>query len=99
MRSLKTLHELKESWKNTTHAEEVDKSDDENPRVPTRDMSRATEVGEEKDVVGMFMHSLGNPELEKILERKMIENSGYRVLAVRSEFDEQMTMSLGKARE
>ena len=47
MRSLKTLHELKESWKNTIHAEEVDKSDDENPSVPTRDMSRATEVGEE----------------------------------------------------
>ena len=29
MRSHKTLHELKESWKNTIHAEEVDKSDDE----------------------------------------------------------------------
>ena len=93
MRSLKTLHELKESWKNTIHVEEVDKSDDENPRVPTRGMSRATEVGEEKDDVGMFMHSLGNPELEKIPEQKMMKNSGYRVPSVRSEFDEQMTMS------
>ena len=68
MRSLKTLHELKESWKNAIHVEGVDTSDDKNPRVPTRDMSRATEVWEEKDDVGMFMHSLGNPELEKILE-------------------------------
>ena len=64
MRSLKTLHELKESWKNSIHVEEVDKSDDENPRVPTRDLSRATEVGEEKDDVGkqnkdMFDHLCG----------------------------------------
>ena len=62
-------------------------------------MSRATEVGEEKDVVGMFMHSLGNSELEKIQEQKMMENSGYWVPSVRSEFDEQMTMSLsGKSK-
>ena len=42
MESLKTLHELKESWKNMIHNEEVDKSGDENPRVPMRDVSRVT---------------------------------------------------------
>ena len=61
--------------------------------VPTRDMSRVTGVGEEKDDVGMFMHSLRNPELEKIPEQKMMENSGYWDPSVRSEFDEQVTMS------
>ena len=34
MESLKTLYELKESWKNMIHNEEVDKSGDENPRLP-----------------------------------------------------------------
>ena len=93
MQSLKTLHELKESWNNTIHVKEVDKSDDENAKVPTPDMSRATEVWEEKDDVGMFMQSFRNPELEKILEQKMMANSGCRVPSVRSEFDEQVTMS------
>ena len=47
----------------------------------------------------MFMHSLRNSELEKIHEQKMMENSGYRVPSVRSEFDEQMTVSLsGKSK-
>ena len=93
MELLKTLHELEESWKNTVHVEEVDKSGDENPRVPMRDVSRVTEPEGENDDVGMFTHSLGNPALEKILEQKMMENSGYRVPSVRIEFNEQATES------
>ena len=57
MESLKTLHELKESWKNMIHIEEVDKSGDENPRVPMRDVSRVTESEGENDDVEMFTHS------------------------------------------
>ena len=99
MESLKTLHEFKESWTNTIHIEEVDKSGDENPRVPMRDVSRVTESECENDDVGMFTHSLGNPGLEKILEQKMMENSGYRVPSVGIEFNEQATKSSsGKSR-
>ena len=68
MESLKTLHELKEWWKN------MDKSGDENPRVPMRNVSRVTKSEGENDDIGMFTHSSGNPELEKILELKMMEN-------------------------
>ena len=74
MESTKTLHELEESWKNMIHNEEVDKSGDENPRVPVRD----AESEGENDDAGMFMHSLGNPRLEKILEQRVMENSRYR---------------------
>ena len=61
------------------HNEEVDKSVDENPRVQMRDVSRVIESEDENDDVGMSTHSLGNPELEKILEQKMMENSGCRI--------------------
>ena len=72
MESLKTLHKLKESWKNMIHNQEVDKSGVENPRVPMRDVSRVIESEGENDDVGMFTHSLGNPGLEKILEQRMM---------------------------
>ena len=65
MESLKSLHELKEWWKN------VDKSGDENPRV-LRNVSRVARSVDENDDLGMFAHSFGNPELEKILELKMM---------------------------
>ena len=86
MESLKSLHELKEWWKN------VDKSGDENPRV-LRNVSRVARSVDENDDLGMFAHSFGNPELEKILELKMMENSGYRVSSVGTEFNEQATKS------
>ena len=62
MESLKTLHELKEWWKN------MDKSGDQNPTVLLRNVSRVTKSEGENDDTGMFTHSSGNPELEKILE-------------------------------
>ena len=93
MESLKTLHELKESWMNMIHNEEVDKSGDENPRVPMRDVSRVTESEGENDDVGKFTHSLGNPGLKKIPEQRMMENSGYRVPPIGVEFNEQTTKS------
>ena len=94
MESLKTLHELEETWKNMIHNEEVDKSVDEDPRVPMRDVSRVKESEDENDDVGMSTHLLGNPGLEKILEqRRMMENSGYRVPSVGVEFNEQVTKS------
>ena len=88
MESLKTLHELKEWWKN------VNKSDDENPTVPLRNVSRVTKSEGENDDTGMFTNSSGIPELEKILELKMMENSGYRVSSVGTEFNEQARKSL-----
>ena len=42
---------------------------------------------------GCLRTRLGNPELEKILELKMMENSGYRVSSVGAEFNEQATKS------
>ena len=87
MESLKSLHELKEWWKN------MDKSGDENPRVPLRNVSRVARSEDENDDLGMFAHSLGNPELEKILAQKMMENSGYRVSSVENEFYEQAIKS------
>ena len=93
MESLKKLHELKESWKNMFHDEEVDKSGDENSSVPMRDVSRVTESEGENDDIGKFTHSFGNPGLKKILERRMMENSGYLVPPVGVEFNEQMTKS------
>ena len=87
MESLKTLHELKEWWKN------MDKSGDENPKVPLRKLSRVTKSEGENDDIGMFAHSFGNSELEKILELVMMENSGYRVSSVGTEFNEQATKS------
>ena len=85
LESLKTLHELKESWKNMIHNEKVDKSVDENPRVQMRDVSRVIEsVDENVDV-----HSLGNPGLEKIMEQKMMGNSGYRVPSVGVKFNDR----------
>ena len=75
------------------HNEEVDKSGDENPRVPMRDVSRVTESEGENEDVGKFTHSLGNPGLKKILEQRMMENSGYRVPPVVVEFNEQTTKS------
>ena len=93
MESLKTLHELNESWKNMIHNEEVDKSGDENLRVPMRDVSRVTESEGENEDVGKFTHSFGNPGLKKILEQRMMENSGYRVPSVGVEFNEQTTKS------
>ena len=98
MESLKTLHKLKESWKNMIHNEEVDKSGDENPRVPMRDVSRVTESEGENDDVGMFTHSLGNPGLEKIVEQRMMENSGYRVPSVGVEFNGATKSSSGKSK-
>ena len=60
MESLKTLHQLQEWWKN------MDKSGDENQRVPLRNVSRVTKSEDENDDIGMFTHSFGNPELEKV---------------------------------
>ena len=42
---------------------------------------------------GMFALLIGNSEFEKILELKMMENSGYRVSSVGTEFHEQATKS------
>ena len=67
MESLKTLHELKEWWKN------VDKSGEENPRVPMRNVSRVTKSEGKNFDTGIFTHSSGNAELEKVLELKMME--------------------------
>ena len=64
-----------------------------NPRVPMRDVSRVTESEGETEDVGKFTRSLGNPELKKILEQRMMENSGYRVPSVGVEFNEQTTKS------
>ena len=93
MESLKTLYELKESWKNMFHDEEVDKSGDENSSVPMRDVSRVIESEDENDDVGMSTHSLGIPGFQKILEQRMMENSGYRVPPVGVELNEQMIKS------
>ena len=82
MESLKTLHELKEWWKN------MDKSGDENPRVPMRNVSRVTKSEGENDDIRMFTHSSGNPVFEKILELKMMEKFRYRVSSVGTEFNE-----------
>ena len=87
MESLKTLHELQEWWKN------MDKSGDENRKVPLRNVSRVTKSEGGNHGIGMFAHSFGNSELEKILELKMIENYGYRVSSVGTEFNEQATKS------
>ena len=57
----------------------MDKSGDENSTVLLRNVSRVTKSEGKNDDTGMFTHSSGNPELEKILELKMIENSGFRV--------------------
>ena len=57
MESLKTQHELKESWKNMLHDEEV---------------ARVTESEGVNDDVGKFTHSFGNPGLKKILEERMM---------------------------
>ena len=64
-----------------------------NPRVLLRNVSRVTKSEDENDDIGMFTHSFGNPELEKILELKMMENSGYRVSSVGTEFNEQAIKS------
>ena len=88
MESLKTLHELKEWWKN------VNKSYDENTTVPLRNVSRVTKSEGGNDDTGMFTNSSGIPELEKILELKMMENSGCRVSSVGTEFNEQARKSL-----
>ena len=58
-----------------------------------RNVSRVTKSEGENDDTGMFTHSSGNPELEKILEQKMRENSGYRVSSGGTEFNEQATKS------
>ena len=87
MESLKTLHEVKVSWKN------MDKNGDENSRVPMRNVSRVTNSEGENDDIGMFTHSFRNPGLEKIPELKMMENSGYRVSSVGTEFNEQAIKS------
>ena len=87
MESLKTLDELKEWWKN------MDRSGDENPRVPMRNVSRVTKSEGENDDIGMFTHSFGNPELEKILELKLMENCRYLVSSAGTEFNEQATKS------
>ena len=71
----------------------MDKSGDENPTVLLRNVSRVTKSEGENDDTGNFTHSSGNPELEKILELKMLENSGYRVSSVGTEFNEQATKS------
>ena len=63
-----------------------------------RDVSRVTESEGENDDVGMFTHSLGNPGLEKILEQRMMENSGYRVPWVGVEFNEATKRSSGKSK-
>ena len=75
------------------HNDEVDKSGDENPRVPMRDVSRVTESEGENDDIGKFTHSFGNPGLKKILEHRMMENSGSWVPPVGVEFNEQTTNS------
>ena len=73
-----TLHELKEWWKN------MDKSGDENSTALLRNVSRATKSEGKNDDTGMFTHSSGNPELEKILELKMMEKSGFWVSEFRT---------------
>ena len=87
MESLKTLHELNEWWKN------VDKSGEENPRVPMRSASRVTKSEGKHFDTEMFTHSSGNPELEKVLERKMMEKFRYRVPSVGTEFNEPESSS------
>ena len=71
----------------------MDKSGDENPRVMMRNVSRVTKSEGENDDIVMFAHSFGNPELEKILELKMMEIFGYRFSSVGTEFNEQATKS------
>ena len=41
----------------------------------------------------MFTHSSGNPELEKVLERKMMENLRCRVPSVETELNEPESSS------
>ena len=42
--------------------------------MPTWSASRVTKSEGKNFDTGMFTHSSGNPELEKVLERKMMEN-------------------------
>ena len=46
----------------------MNKSGDENPTVLLRNVFGVTKSEGEHDDTGMFTHSSGNPELEKILE-------------------------------
>ena len=62
----------------------MDKSGDENSTVLLRNVFRVTKSKGKNDDIGMCTHSSGNPELEKILELKMMENSGFRVSEFRT---------------
>ena len=89
MESLKTLHELKEWWKNVGKREEGGESErrhqhcglsDQVPRhrqdghsLPTWSASQVSESDGKDFDTEMFTHSSGKPELEKVLERKMME--------------------------
>ena len=84
MESFKTLHERKRWYY------EVDKSGEENLGVLMRSASRVTKSEGKNFDTGMFTHSIGNPEMEKVLEQKMMENFRCWVPSVGTEFDREI---------
>ena len=105
----KTLHELKEWWKNVGKRGEGGESErrhqhcglsDQVPRhrqaghsVPTWSEFRVSKSEGKVFDTEMFTHSSWNPELEKVLERKMMENLRCRVPSVETELDEPDSLS------